>query len=548
MGIGLVVLLLAIAAAAAAGGKRVIKLDNVPDQNAEAFNRALAEERNPRELRSFAAAAIASGAPNYARALTRKFLLLEGVPEPQVDAEVERFLRDPTLIQAPPPTRGPAAQPTEGPAPAPGVQVPAPTPPGLSSQDAAALLGAVRAVMASQNPQAMRLLASQLRSPGDTITQGARQAAADALDATAAQFDRAQAAPVGPGIPITSPGLPTAPAPGVSPPPGPPPQATPMPVALRAMFLRALQSNEVQALGTAARVLEDAGFANEGAQLRQKARDIAARTPPPPPDEQPSRTLDPSMPANLAADVAKQLAIQGDPKILRRLAASIRASGFSQTADLLDAKAAQLETVIRAGQTLRDVQDIVREGEQLARSPGQPEVHVSPQPGGGVPVTLAPAPKLPQSQPAPTRPAPSPAPRPKPQPLPAPKTPVQIAAENMQKHLLQIVAVHGLPGAKGKEDSFLIQKFQGAAGDANPDGKYGPGTALKSAGVVSDIAPVFQWPKASNKTTVANYRNELLRLSLQAESDGNAARAEQLAKSARRERGLGGVAGGPLAA
>lgn len=542
MGIGLLVVLLAIAAAAA-GGKKVVKLDpNVPDQNAEAFNRALAEERDPRELRSFASAAIASGAPNYARALIQKFLLLEGVPQPQVAAEVERFMADPTLIQRPPALRGPApgtTQPTEGgAAPAPGATPPSPPPPqGLSSQDAQALLGAVQATLATRNPQAMRLLAQQLRQPGEQVTQSARAAAANALDQAANELERAQAAPV----PDRSPGLPTAPAPGTQPPPGPAPQGG-MPEALRQMFERALQSGEVQGLGTAARVLEDAGFPNEAARLRQKAAEIAAKTPPPPPEEQPSRTLDPTMPAELAADVAKQLALQGDPKILRELAARVRALGFGDTADLLDAKAAQIETLIKAGETLKDVDDLVKQGEEASKSPGQPDVHVSPQPGGGVPVAPTPKP------PAQTRPAPAPAPAPQPRPLPAPKTPLQIAAENMQKHLLQLVAVHGLPGAKGKEDTFLISKFQGAAGDANPDGKYGPGTALKSAGVVSDIAPVFLWPKKSNTTTVKNYRNELLRMAREAESQGNTARAEQLERSAQRERGLGGVAGGPLAA
>lgn len=548
LGIGLLVFLL-IAAAAASSGKGVPKLDpNVPDQNAAAFNKALAEERDPRELRSFATAAIASGAPNYARALTRKFLLLEGVPEPQVDAEVERFMRDPTLIQRPPALRGPAPgtnQPTEGgAAPAPGASPPPPPPPGLSPQDANALLGAVQATLSTGNPQAMRLLAQQLRQPGQPgdVTGQARAAAADALEGTAAQLERAQAQPVPGGQ--RSPGLPTAPAPGTSPAPGPAPLSG-MPDALRQMFDRAMQSGEVQGLGTAARVLEDAGFPNEAAILRQKAGEIAARTPAPPAEEQPSRTLDPTMPPDLMADIAKQLALQGDPKILRELAARVRAMGFGETADLLDAKAAQLETLIKAGETLQDVDKIVKEGEQAARSPGQPDVHVTPQPGGGVPRPAPPATTRPApTPPRPTQPAPT---QPRPQPLPVAKTPLQIAAENMQRHLLQLVATHGMPGAKGKEDSFLISKFQTAAGEANPDGKYGPGTALKSAGVVSDIAPVFQWPKASNTTTVKNYRNELLRLANEAQSQGNGPRADQLERSAQRERGLGGVAGGPLA-
>lgn len=537
MGIGLLVLLL-VAAAASSSSKGVPKLDaNVPDQNARAFNKALAEERDTRELRSFASAAVASGAPNYARAFIRKFLLLEGVPEPQVDAEVERYMTNPTLISRPPPSRGPAPGPTETPAPAPGNQLPPPPPPGLSAAEAQALLGAVQSVLQTRNPQSMRLLASQLRQPGDAGTQAQRNAAADALEQAATQLERASIQPPA----QTSPGLPTAPAPGAQPPPGPAPQG--MPDALRQMFDRAMQSGGVQGLGTAARVLEDAGFPQEAAVLRQRAGEIAARTPPPPPEEQPSRTLDPQMPADLAADVAKQLALQGDPKILRELATRVRGLGFGDTADLLDAKAAQLETMIKAGETLQDVGDIIKQEEQATRSPGQPDVHVTPQPGGGVPITPKPKPK-PAPAPAPAQPAP----QPRPQPLPAEKTPLQIAADNLQRHLLQLIAVHGMPGAKGKEDTFLVSKFQGASGSANPDGKYGPGTALKSANVVSDIAPVFYWNKGANTTTVKNYRNELLRIAREAQAQGNAARAEQLERSAQRERGLGGVAGGPLAA
>jgi hypothetical protein len=476
-----------LALALAGQNEKVEKLDpNVADPNARAFNDALKNNRDPAQLRQFVMAAIALGAPNYARALLTKSLLLEGVPQNLVTEQVERMLQNPPSIQRGPVDRGGPFQPQATPAPAPGTAAPEPPP-----------------------PQGLPPLAT---------TQP---------------------------VPERPPGPQPAPAPGVFPPSAPPPLGAAE--SARQIMQRALEDNTVQGLTTGARILENMGFPSEAEQLRQRAREIVARTPAPPHNETPSATIDPQMPPGLAQEVAKQLQHQGDPVVLRQLAVMLRRQGFGNTADLLDAKAAQIETAIEAGRVLKDVQDIVKKEEGLVKP--------SPQPGGGVPIrspgqpTAPPPPKKPREQgraPAPQAPDRPRAGTPAPQPSPEPRSPAEIAARNMMTHLHQVVDTHGFPAAEGKEDKFLVEKFQRAAG-LKIDGNYGPGTALAAANAgADDISIVFEWPRGSTQKTVRDYRGKLREMAAAARSRGKNARAEALEFSAGREKGQSGVAGGPL--
>jgi hypothetical protein len=134
-------------------------------------------------------------------------------------------------------------------------------------------------------------------------------------------------------------------------------------------------------------------------------------------------------------------------------------------------------------------------------------------------------------------------PAPAPQPTPIEKTPVEMAADAVVKHLWSIQRQYGMPGAKGKEDMVLIKRFQSLAGDT-ADGMAGPGTLARTAQHgQSNLPLVMRWPKSATSTKVLEYRNVLTVMADKSRSEGNTTRADELSASAARERGQAGIVG-----
>lgn len=129
--------------------------------------------------------------------------------------------------------------------------------------------------------------------------------------------------------------------------------------------------------------------------------------------------------------------------------------------------------------------------------------------------------------------------------MPQAMTPTQAAAQAMVMNMKTVQATYGMPGAKGREDKSLVQRFQGlATGSSKPDGMAGPGTLLAAATQgQTDLPLVMYWPKSATQKDVISYRTGLLNLASQAQAAGNALGASQLSASATRERGQGGIVG-----
>lgn len=124
---------------------------------------------------------------------------------------------------------------------------------------------------------------------------------------------------------------------------------------LQKMVADAVQSGAPAVLTSTAFVLEKAGFQAVADELRRRAKDAAASVPMPPVQDHPNAAIDTSMPADLAAQVARQLQLQGDPSALDALAAELRKRGFSSTADQVTAKAQQIRTMLDAARTMHDI-------------------------------------------------------------------------------------------------------------------------------------------------------------------------------------------------
>lgn len=116
-------------------------------------------------------------------------------------------------------------------------------------------------------------------------------------------------------------------------------------------------------------------------------------------------------------------------------------------------------------------------------------------------------------------------------------------ANQLSAHLNALIASRGgVAGAKGKEDTSLVQAFQFAAGlsGSQADSKYGPGTAKLLAQYNGDVPIVFYWPKGSlPNSAVPPYRQALENIALEAEKIGDLERALKLRLSAAREKGQG---------
>lgn len=129
--------------------------------------------------------------------------------------------------------------------------------------------------------------------------------------------------------------------------------------------------------------------------------------------------------------------------------------------------------------------------------------------------------------------------------VPGPMTPVQAAAQAMVMNMKMVQNTYGMPGAKGKEDKSVVQRFQSlATGTAKPDGLAGPGTLLNAATQgQTDLPIVMYWPKSAKAADVLSYRQGLLNLASQQQAAGNGLGAAQLTASAQKERGQAGIVG-----
>lgn len=352
---------------------------------------------------------------------------------------------------------------------------------------------------------------------------------------------------------VSSPGIANPPAASPAPPPAPAsssaaaPIATPAPAMspqLQQMIMDAIKNGTAPALTSTAFVVDAAGFPGAADDLRQRAKAAAATVAPPAPQDRPNVALDPSMPADLALEVARQLQLQGDPTMLEGLAAELRKRGFNATADQLEAKAKQIRAALDAARTMNAI-------DQEFKSPGimpqSPSFNPAPSAPVAPPAAPAPIPQPPPASPAPapapvatfpttivaTPPGPIPVPSvPQPQPVPQEKSKAQILAETVASSLNDLIDRFGsVPKARFKEDKSMVQRFQSQEG-LQADGAYGPTTAAHVARYVSDVPPPFYWRKGAGQSDLGTYRSNLETIALDADQLGNSDRAARLRASA----------------
>jgi hypothetical protein len=285
---------------------------------------------------------------------------------------------------------------------------------------------------------------------------------------------------------------------------------------LQKMIADAIANGTAPVLTSTAFVLERAGFAEAAEDLRRRARESAAKAAPPAQKDLPNVALDPSMPADLALEVARQLQLQGDPAALETLARELRLRGFNNTADQVEAKAKQIRAMLDAARTMNDI-------DREFKSPGQPQPPASQTPTQQLPpVTVTATPPTPVVVPA----------TPVPQPQPPERSKVQILADALSTSLNNLIEQYGsVPKARFKEDQGLVQRFQ-TEERLTADGKYGPTTAAHVARYASDVPPPFYWRKGAGQKDLSTYRSNLEAIALDAEQLGNLDRAARLRASA----------------
>jgi len=305
---------------------------------------------------------------------------------------------------------------------------------------------------------------------------------------------------------------------------------------LQKMVADAIQSGAPAVLTSTAFVLEKAGFQAVADELRRRAKEAAASVPMPPVQDHPNAAIDTSMPADLAAQVARQLQLQGDPSALDALATELRNRGFSSTADQVTAKAQQIRTMLDAARTMHDI-------DSEFKTPGIAPALPAVSPPVALPAAVQPsaAPPLPGAPPIATFPttvtATPPAPiavpsQPQPQPPAPEKSKAQILAEALSTNLNDLLSRYGsVPKARYKEDKSLVQRFQSQEG-IGADGTYGPTSAEHVARYVSDVPPPFYWRKGAGQRDLSTYRTNIETLALEADQLGNSDRAARLRQSA----------------
>jgi murein L,D-transpeptidase YcbB/YkuD len=263
---------------------------------------------------------------------------------------------------------------------------------------------------------------------------------------------------------------------------------------LQKLVADAIQNGTPPVLTSTAFVLEKAGFQSAADELKRRAKDAAASVPPPPVQDHPNAALDPTMPADLALQVARQLQLQGDPGALDTLATELRNRGFNTTADQVQAKAQQIRTMLDAARTMHDIDTEFKSPGIVAPSPGALPTSAAPFPSPAAPtatfpltVTATPAAPVPvPSSPQPQAPAPE-------------KSKAQILAEALSSSLNDLIQRYGsVPKARFKEDKGLVTRFQSQEG-LTTDGNYGPTTAEHVGRYVANVPPPFYWKKGAGQ-------------------------------------------------
>jgi hypothetical protein len=290
---------------------------------------------------------------------------------------------------------------------------------------------------------------------------------------------------------------------------------------LQKLVADAIANGTAPVLTSTAFVLERVGFAEVAEDLRRRAKEAAAKTPAPAQKDLPNVALDPSMPSELAVEVARQLQLQGDPAVLEALARELRLRGFNNTADQVEAKAKQIRAMLDAARTMHDI-------DREFKTPGE----VPPLPSGAGPSSTQ---SLPPVTVTATPPAPLPVPaQPVPQSLPPERSKAQILADSVSTSLNNLIEQYGsVPKARFKEDQGVVMRFQTEERLA-ADGKYGPTTAAHVARYASDVPPPFYWKKGAGQKDLGIYRSNLEAIALDAEQLGNTDRAARLRASAAR--------------
>lgn len=388
---------------------------------------------------------------------------------------------------------------------------------------------------ATQDPRMFEYAASQLDAQGFPAEAALLRAQSSELRAAQASATSSaspsQSFTAQPNqIVVSPPAAPTAPS---SPPPFFPspadqaPAQAAMPADLQSMIDQAIQNGTVPVLTSTAFVVEKAGFPAAAEELRQRARDIAARVPAPPPQDRPNVALDPNMPADLSLEVARQLQLQGDPNALEALAAQMRQRGFNNTADQLEAKAKQIRVMLDAARTMNNIDaEMKTPGVQPTQAslPTAPPPAAIPPPTQTIPITVTATPSAPI-------PVPSVA---QPQPPPSEKSKGQILAETLATSLNELIERYGsVPKARYKEDTGMVKRFQ-AEEQLPSDGLYGPTSAEHVAHYASDVPPPFHWKKGATQKDLSRYRSNIESIALDAEQLGNTDRAQRLRASAQR--------------
>jgi murein L,D-transpeptidase YcbB/YkuD len=305
------------------------------------------------------------------------------------------------------------------------------------------------------------------------------------------------------------------------------PQPTALSPDLQKMVADAIQNGTPPILTSTAFVLEKAGFQSAADELKRRAKEAAASVPPPPVQDHPNTALDPSMPADLALQVARQLQLQGDPGALDKLATELRSRGFNTTADQVQAKAQQIRTMLDAARTMHDIDAEFKSPGIVAPPSATLPVSAAPFPSPAPPVASFPL----NVTAAPSAPLPVPS-TPQPQPAAPEKSKAQILAEALSGSLNDLLQRYGsVPKARFKEDKGLVTRFQSQEG-LTADGSYGPTTAEHVGRYVADVPPPFYWKKGAGQKDLTTYRSNIHTLALEADQAGKADRAERLRQSA----------------
>jgi len=370
---------------------------------------------------------------------------------------------------------------------------------------------------ATNNPDMLEQIATQLDTRGFGESAGILRAQATALRQRSQSLVSSPSGASSPGI-ISSPASAAQNAqPGVLSPD------------LQKMVADAIQNGTPPVLTSTAFVLEKAGFQSAADELKRRAKDAAASVPPPPVQDHPNAALDPTMPADLALQVARQLQLQGDPGALDTLATELRNRGFNTTADQVQAKAQQIRTMLDAARTMHDIDTEFKSPGIVAPSPGALPASAAPFPSPAAPTATFPL-TVTATPPAPVAVPSSPQPQ-----APAPeKSKAQILAEALSSSLNDLVQRAGsVPKARFKEDKGLVTRFQSQEG-VTADGNYGPTTAEHVGRYVADVPPPFYWKKGAGQKDLSTYRSNIQTLALEADQVGKTDRAERLRQSALR--------------